>query len=445
MKESSGTVYPSAVEAEDALLGCLLTSNELLNEVMSIVKTPEYFYDKNNAYIYRAILELHQSEQDFDMVTISNHAKENKWKEFNVYAMTGLLESGGIPSNTETYAKIIAEKYVQRKMLENVYKLEEASKDNTITANEQLVAHQRFLDELTSFQPTKSMKFGDIVDNAVETMTEDTQIIPFGIDALDSPAGGMTRKEITILGGRPGHGKTTLMLNCMLSLLNKGYKVMVFNREMSNPEMIKKMVVHQSELPYAAVRRMTLDDKQQTHFDATIEHMKTNGFEENLLMYDNVRDLATTLREIQRHTPDVVIDDYIQLIRVDDVGGRRFEIERILVDYKWMCKKVNCSALILSQLSRDIDKRMEPEPRLSDYAESGVIEQVAETAMFVFYGYNFDHEEYPQYESKIITAKSRYGEIGSYLVGFNGNRCKFYDSMESAMRDEQIKSRMETN
>ena len=68
MKESSGTVYPSAVEAEDALLGCLLTSNELLNEVMSIVKTPEYFYDKNNAYIYRAILELHQSEQDFDMV-----------------------------------------------------------------------------------------------------------------------------------------------------------------------------------------------------------------------------------------------------------------------------------------------------------------------------------------------------------------------------------------
>ena len=80
-------------------------------------------------------------------------------------------------------------------------------------------------------------------------------------------------------------------------------------------------------------------------------------------------------------------------------------------------------------LSRvEIERRIDPEPKMSDYAESGVIEQVAETAMFVFYGYNFNHEEYGQFESKIIVAKSRYGQIGQFIVGFNGNRCKFYVS-----------------
>ena len=440
-RDSSETIQPSAVEAEDAMLGCLLTNNDLLPEVMSVVKTPEYFYDTNNRLVYQAILGLHHDGKDFDMVTISDYAKENKYRDFSIYAMTGLVEVSGIQSNISTYANILAEKFVQREMVRQVNELQKIAKDTTKSSKEGLVKHQRFLEHIQNLQPTKSQKFGDIIDTAVESMKDTGQLIPFGIPALDTPAGGMTRKEITIIGGRPGHGKTTLMLNIMIALIENGLRVMVFNREMSNTEMIKKMVVHQSTLPYSKVRRMELTSEENKEFGKVVGNLKKNGYNDNLFMYDNVRDLGTTLREINRYKPDVVIDDYIQLIKVDDVGGRRFEIERILVDYKWICKKINCSAVLLSQLSREIDKRMEPEPRLSDYSESGVIEQVAETAMFVFYGYNFDHEEYPQFECKIITAKARYGEIGSYLVGFNGNRCKFYNNMEEALRDEQIKTR----
>ena len=82
-----------------------------------------------------------------------------------------------------------------------------------------------------------------------------------------------------------------------------------------------------------------------------------------------------------------------------------------------------------------MDRRINPEPRLSDYSESGVIEQTAETAMFVFYGYNFDSESYDRYESKIISAKTRYGNVGSYVLGFNGNRCKFYVDRQQAYSD----------
>jgi len=153
-------------------------------------------------------------------------------------------------------------------------------------------------------------------------------------------------------------------------------------------------------------------------------------------MYDNVRTLDDCLREIAKHKPDVVIDDYIQLIEVRGVKeGRRFEIEKIMQEYKWMCKQEDCSAILVSQLNREIEKRLDPRPRMSDYAESGVIEQTAELAMFVFYGHNFDSEKFNPYKSEIIVAKSRYGKIGTHMVGFNGGRCKFYMNSTMAEKD----------
>ena len=107
-------------------------------------------------------------------------------------------------------------------------------------------------------------------------------------------------------------------------------------------------------------------------------------------------------------------------------------------EYKWICKSENCSAILVGQLNRVIEKRIDPRPRMSDYAESGVIEQTAESAVFVFYGYNFDHERYDRYGSEIIISKSRYGRVGTYPVGFNGNRCSYYMNKDMAMGDEPI-------
>ena len=154
-------------------------------------------------------------------------------------------------------------------------------------------------------------------------------------------------------------------------------------------------------------------------------------------MYDNIRSLEESMSQVSKHKPDIVIDDYIQLIQHNPETDRRFQIESIMQDYKWICKRENCAAFILSQLNREIERRIDPYPRMSDYAESGVIEQTVETAVFVFYGYNFDHEEYDKYETEIISCKSRYGRVGGYKVGFNGNRCRFYSTRTNAINDEK--------
>ena len=88
--------------------------------------------------------------------------------------------------------------------------------------------------------------------------------------------------------------------------------------------------------------------------------------------------------------------------------------------------------MLVSQLNREIEKRLEPRPRLADFAESGTIEQTAETALLVFYGYNFNDDKYDRYEIEIICDKARYGKVGTYVMGFNGNKCKFYSSPDEA-------------
>jgi replicative DNA helicase len=254
---------------------------------------------------------------------------------------------------------------------------------------------------------------------------------------MDAPAGGMTRKEITVIGGRPGHGKTTLVINIIRTLVEQGYKVMLFNREMSNSEMMKKFLVMESDdLLYGEVRRGNLTDAMTMEMELTGVRINEK-YKDLLLMYDDIPTLDEAMIEISRHKPDVVVDDYIQLISMPDRMERRFQLEKIMIDYKWVCKKENCSALLISQLNRNMESRVDPRPKMSDYAESGVIEQTVEAAMFVFYGYNFDDQSYSKYQSEIISAKTRYGKVGKCSVGFNGNKCKFYATEDEAKRDEQ--------
>ena len=378
--------------------------------------------------------ELYKDGVDIDVVTLTNKVKDMHG-DGKAYYITGLTESFVSTANVENYARIVWEKYIQRETAKSAEALLNASYEDYKNVGSILEKHSRLIEELRQIQPSKQKDIEVLIEEMKSTVEEDSNLIPFNLGHLDTFAGGMTRKELTVLGGRPGHGKTTLVINIVRGLIEQGYRVMLFNREMSNTEMLKKMVVmDSSSLKYGDIRRNDLSENDKGEFELVSDKMKGNYKE--LLMYDNVRTLDDCLREIAKHKPDVVIDDYIQLIEVQGVKeGRRFEIEKIMQEYKWMCKQEDCSAILVSQLNREIEKRLDPRPRMSDYAESGVIEQTAELAMFVFYGHNFDSEKYNPYKSEIIVAKSRYGKIGTHMVGFNGGRCKFYMNSTMAEKD----------
>tara|TARA_Y100000361_G_scaffold122329_1_gene114547 strand:- start:103 stop:759 length:657 start_codon:yes stop_codon:yes gene_type:complete len=195
------------------------------------------------------------------------------------------------------------------------------------------------------------------------------------------------------------------------------------------------MIMESSDLKYEDLRVGDIEEGRMQLIEIMADNLKDKL--ENLIMYDDIRTLSDAMREIQREKPDVVVDDYIQLIQVDNKKqkDRRFEIEEILTEYKWVCKKENCAGVLVSQLNREIEKRIEPRPRLADFAESGTIEQTAETALLVFYGYNFNDDKYNRYEIEVICDKARYGRVGTYVMGFNGSKCKFYHNSDDAVKD----------
>jgi len=439
MKENEEIkAMPSSEEAEEALLGCTILGGDKEIEIsLAWIRDNNAFYDKNNKNIWKAIQELYRNNVEIDLITLSDKMKDMTG-DSQAFHLTGLTEKVPTVANVTQYARIVWEKYIQRETAKSARKLVDASYEDYKEVGNILETHTKLISELREIQPSKQINITDLVEEMKHNIKDGTNIIPFNKPYLDFSAGGMTRKEITVIGGRPGHGKTTLVINIIKGLIEQGYRVMMFNREMSNTEMLKKLVVMESpNLLYANIRQNSVGENNEVEFEDTLDTIKSKY--ENLIMYENIRTLDDAMREISKHKPDVIVDDYIQLIQVNGVKeGRRFEIERIMQEYKWICKSENCSAILVSQLNREIEKRIDPRPRMSDYAESGVIEQTAESAVFVFYGYNFDHERYDRYGSEIIISKSRYGRVGTYPVGFNGNRCSYYMNKDMAMGDEPV-------
>ena len=432
-------IAPSSRDAEESVLGCILLDGvSVYEKVSSWIRNEDAFYYTDNKIVWKAIKKIYKAGEPIDIVSVANIVKDDNPETKLNYFITGLPSSVPTTANVEYHAKIIWERHIQREAGKTANKLYKTSFTDYEKLDNTLQQHSRLIDELKDLQPSKKTDIDIISTNTLSNLKNGSNIIPFGLQQLDYPAGGMTRKEVTVLGGRPGHGKTTLSINIVRSLIQQGFKVMLFNREMSNEEVMKKIFIMESpDIKYGSIRKNELTEEEITEIELLKD--KIDEKYKNLIMYDSIRKLSEAMLEISRYKPDVVLDDYIQLIQVDDIDERRFQIEHIMHEYKWICKKENCSAILVSQLNREIEKRIDPKPRLSDFAESGVIEQTAETAIMPFYGWNFDNESYDRYEIEVIIPKARYGKVGTYVMGFNGNRCKFYFDRDDAKNDKDTK------
>ena len=440
--EKQMTPMPSNQEAEIAVLGgILLEGNEVYEKAKSWIKDDEAFYFMRHQIIWQAIGTLYKSNTPIDVVTIHTELKKkDKYDtehvaDLNAYFLTGLADGVPTTANVEHYAKDIWYKHIQRLAIKSAQKLYAMSLTDKEDVLDILHKHEKIIEELKESAPSKKVETEDIIDNTIETLKTGSNLIPFGIEQMDNAAGGMTRSEVTVVGGRPGHGKTTLVINIVKRLLEQGFRVMLFNREMTNVEMMKKILVMEfQEFSYEKIRKAENIEKEIAEISMKKEALGEKY--KNLIMHDDCKTLADAMKEISREKPDVILDDYIQIIRPDNSNNtdRRFEIEDIMLDYKWICKKINCSAILVSQLNREIERRLDPRPKLSDFAESGVIEQTAEAAFFVYYPYAVDDRESDPYEIEVICQKARYGSLGSYNLGFNGDKCSIYFDRTEAIK-----------
>jgi len=428
-------VAPHNLEAERLILGQALVDNSVIDQISQYIPEEQVFYNTGHQDIWKCILTLHREGASvIDPITIMSQMPDKTNLESPGYYLTGLMENVVSTANAEHYAKLVYEKWLIRKVIVKSKKIEKVMDLDADGAAQALQRLNREIEDILNLRIREDFNLDALIRDTVKHMTVTDNIIPFGFKPIDDLTGGMTKGEITVVAGRPGHFKSTMTINIVSNLLNRGQKVLVFNREMSNVEMMKKLIIIESEtLSYHTMRMGDFNESDKEELESA-KNIITEKYK-NLIMYDDVFDIDRAMREIRKHRPDVVVDDYIGLIDVIGVEDNRLRVDNIMKQYKRAAKTYGMAAILVSQLNRACEDRANKRPILRDLRDSGSIEQDAEMILFMYYDwrYNYQDSMVGEHGIEIVLGKNRYGKTGSRVLGVVGDRCKILNSAEDAM------------
>ena len=439
---SEVNVPPFSEEAENAILGAIIDKPSILDDVYSYL-SPDIFYVEKNKRLYLLLCDMLQNGDDIDLVTIAGKlSKSDKDIGITPYYIAEIMNNLGTSSMSRRYAVQVYEKHLLRQVISQSNEItNSAYKNNQDVYNILDDAHST-IGKLINIRPGLTFNIDESLSETLENIIDsDRNIIKTGFQGIDELSGGMTRGEITVIGGRPGHGKTTTMLNMVKACIDQGLKVLVFNREMTNVEMLKKLIVLESgKLSYLDVRLGYVGDiTKRAELEATRTNIAGKYNADKFAMFDNMPSFDESASQAKKFKPDVIFDDYIQLIAPNKkIVERRLQLEKIVNDYKWLAKKQKCACVLLSQLNRGLESRNDGKPRLSDLAESGSIEQVAENVLFVYYDHKVNMNKSKDGENviELIGSKVRYGVSGSTKLGYEGDKVKIYNSIDEYRRNK---------
>jgi replicative DNA helicase len=433
---------------EKALLGALLNKPENIDLVKRWIEEPDVFYFDFHKKIWETMIKLDDNGDPIDAVSVAHNfpQKGHIYNNLN-FEIVSISTNEATPSRAEEYAKMLHEHWIRRRLKESSQSITSLTEDNTRDIDLMLNDFHNLVGDLISLKPTEGFSIEDTLQETHESIFNKKGMVRTGINKLDSVIHGMTRGEINIVAGRPSHGKTTIAANIARNLVQKGLKVAMFNREMPNVEMMKKFIAMESDtLSYSGLRHGVSCDTDNVN--ATMDYISEN-YSGKLFMYDDIRTLPDTFHEIRKIKPDVVIDDHIGLIEYpfNDRRDLRHKIGETTKQYKWLAKGSDICVILVSQLNRNIEHRIDAVPRLSDLAESGNLEQDAAIVAFTYYPYISRYGEpdsnnriWTKNEIQLVVSKNRYGNTGVVEVGYSGDSCKVFDDLKLAESHERRKS-----
>ena len=435
--------YDSATE--DAILGAVIMYPEEYETVTKFLSNDEVFYQDRARLLWRKLKRMIREKEKIDMVTVGSSLNDKEVKKgLTAHYVSCCYSAAPAKGAASYYANQIYEKYILRKVIVNSEEIQEKAKSNHIDVYDVINQAHSLYGELLDVRPSKVQDIEDVIsDTLLSIKNKSTKLITTGYDNMDKWSGGLTRGEITIIGGRPGHGKTTVMINMLAKALEQGQRAMFFSRELPNSELMKKIICLESgKLSYGMVRKNIFSDDSLKIVNETIDSIRDKYSKENFLMFDNLKDFSASSAEVKRFKPDIIFDDYIQLVSCEGYKSeRRLQIEKLVNDYKWLAKENDCVVVLASQLNRFIERNNTRGkalmPQLSDLAESGAIEQVAENVFFSYYDYKVQGEAGKGKNIiTLIASKVRYGDSGVADLGYDGDKCKLYNDLGEIINED---------
>ena len=431
---------------ENCVLGTIILCNEEYDNVSKYFVNKNVFYQKRASLLWNKITQMKKKDDTIDTFTVaSSLTKKEIEKGLTAHYVTMCTEASTIGGTVDYHASKLYEKYLLRQIVVEADKVKDEALANNSDIYSVIVNAHSLFGELLSLQPSKTQDIEDMIKDTLDSIkNKSSKLIKTGYPNIDKYSGGLTRGEITIIGGRPGHGKTTVMVNLLAKAIEQGQRAMFFSRELPNSELLKKILCLESgKLSYGMIRQNVFTEHDLKNMDEAIQIVRNKYSKDRFLMFDNIKNFALASSEIKKFKPDIIFDDYIQLIDCKGYKDRRLQIEQLVNDYKWLAKETGAVVVLASQLNRFIERannRGKPlVPQLSDLAESGAIEQVAENVFFSYYDYKVTGEKGKgKNVISLIASKVRYGDSGSSDLGYDGNKCKIYNTMEEILNEEQI-------
>jgi len=454
---------PNNIDAEQAVIGSILVSNEIFDEISTIISNIN-FYDPMHQKIFGAIESLIYKGMLANPITLKNYF-ENEKDEIDVpeYLVKVTRFSTSSRQAIE-YSKIIYDMFVRRELIKISENTIDTAKLNDLNVSGQNIIEnsERLLFDLAENGSFNSslVKFDEAMKQTIEMASaaykndEGIVGVPTGLRDLDDRLGGLHNSDLVIIAGRPGMGKTALATNIAFhaaqKLQDSGRKssIAFFSLEMSSEQLSTRILAEQSRIKSNDIRRGKISDEQ---FDKFIETSK--NISELPLYIDetpaiSIAAMSNRARRIKRlFGLDMIVVDYIQLMSGslnNRNDGRVQEISQITQGLKAIAKELSIPVIALSQLSRQVEQRDNHKPLLSDLRESGSIEQDADVVMFVYReSYYLENKEpqaatveHAEWQAKmneistlaqIIIAKQRHGPTGNIEVEFEAMFTKFKD------------------
>lgn len=430
---SQGRVPPHSDEVEASVLGAVLIDSQSMMEIAGWLK-PEHFYAPAHGAIYEVMVSLYEDRKPIDLVTITEGLKAKK-KLKQVGGATYVSElTNRVPTsaNIEEYAKMVRDYSIKRNLILAAGKMAELGFDEGIDTKECMDQAEQAIFELSDSGTSKSFtSIREILSGSFDRLDElhkhegGLRGIPTGFADLDDALAGLQNSNLLILAARPGVGKTTFGMNIAHYVsVEKKLPVGFFALEMSNEEMVDRMLVAQADIDAWKLKTGRLSPEDFSKLSTAMGELA----EAPLFIDDtpglSILEIRTRARRLKMsHGISMLVVDYLQLAHSSrKVDSRTQEVQEISQGLKNIARELKIPVIALSQLSRAVEQRGGiKKPQLSDLRESGSIEQDADVVMFLW---REDEEDL----SRVVLSieKHRNGPLRNIPLYFKGDRIRYY-------------------
>lgn len=417
---------PHNIEAEQSVLGGLLIDNSAIDKI-NFLKA-DHFYSAQNRKIFATMVYMLNRGHPVDIVTVTEELGDEAEQFGGIQYLGHLAQHTPSSANIKRYAELVIERARTRDLFAVANRIWELAKeqgdvDAKINTAQSIVMG---LNETNGRNEPRSLL--EILPDAIDTIDERTQKklegVLTGIVALDTKLNGLKNGELIIIAARPGMGKSVLGLQIALEVSHTQTALML-SQEMSYQQIADRLIARKSKLGMSAVSSGVIEKDEWPNMTAAFGMLKDLPLYLDEQGSLTLADVCAKARKLKRkHGLGILVVDYIQLM-TGDGDNRNNEIEKISRGLKSLAKELKIPVIALSQLSRQVDNRVNKRPVLSDLRDSGAIEQDADVVIFIYREDVYDKNSPDAGTAEIIIGKNRQGVTGPVRTAFDGELSQF--------------------